>query len=385
MAAIQILERSRAAGSPGRRPAAGERDRYMDFLRALSMAVVVLGHWISAKILLGDGGLEAGSVLDDSPHLHALTWVLQIMPLFFFVGGFSNLTSLRRARNPRAFLTSRARRLLGPAAAFVGIVAAGVLALRGTSLLPAGGAPLPMALMPLWFLAVYLFLVFSTPAMARLHERFGAWAAVGLGAGVVAVDAARFGLGVEGVKWANLAFVWLLAHQMGFLYADGALQRAGRRAHAAMAGGGLLALGALTGSGLYPTSMVGVRGERFSNMNPPTLAIAATAVWLVGAAMLARGAATTWLRRERAWRVVSDANRRAMTVYLWHLPAFGIAAAVLLGLGLGRSEATFWLEKPVWIAVAGLVLWALVSALSRFEAGGRPRKQPTSLGVQEAA
>jgi hypothetical protein len=62
--------------------------------------------------------------------------------------------------------------------------------------------------------------------------------------------------------------VWLLAHQLGFFYADGTLTRLSRRVLALVAGGGLAAMIALTASGLYPVSMVGNGTDRFSNMSP---------------------------------------------------------------------------------------------------------------------
>src|SRR5256885_932811 len=83
------------------------------------------------------------------------------------------------------------------------------------------------------------------------------------GAAAVAVDVARFGFGVPLVGYANVAFVWLAVHQVGFLYADGRLRG---WIGPAMAVGGLAATVALTSVGGYPVSMVGVPGEPVSNM-----------------------------------------------------------------------------------------------------------------------
>src|SRR5689334_7562640 len=72
------------------------RDRYVDFLRVASLATVVLGHWLMAAVTTGaDGGVEVGNLLAVRPALQPLTWVLQIMPVFFFVGGFSHALSHR--------------------------------------------------------------------------------------------------------------------------------------------------------------------------------------------------------------------------------------------------------------------------------------------------
>jgi hypothetical protein len=46
-------------------------------------------------VYFDDGSLSGESLLSVVPWAWAATWVLQVMPLFFFVGGFSNLTSWR--------------------------------------------------------------------------------------------------------------------------------------------------------------------------------------------------------------------------------------------------------------------------------------------------
>ena len=119
---------------------------------------------------------------------------------------------------------------------------------------------------------------------------------VGLaGRGAGALDVA----GLDRLGDLNFLLVWLFAHQLGFLYADGTLPRWPRRAHVAMAAGGLAALAGLTASGVWPQSMVGLPGDRVSNMNPPSLCIVALTVWLVGLAMLVRDPVTRWLHRPR--------------------------------------------------------------------------------------
>ena len=66
------------------------RDRYVDFLRAFSIVVVVVGHWTIALIFWEDGSIFVHNVVGHQSGLWLATWVLQVMPLFFFVGGFSN-------------------------------------------------------------------------------------------------------------------------------------------------------------------------------------------------------------------------------------------------------------------------------------------------------
>ena len=67
-----------------------ERNRYVDFLRALSILAVVVGHWLVAAPYMKDGAVEGGHLLGILPWTQWLTWGFQVMPLFFLVGGFSN-------------------------------------------------------------------------------------------------------------------------------------------------------------------------------------------------------------------------------------------------------------------------------------------------------
>src|SRR3954451_12307598 len=101
-----------AAATPAR------RERYVDFLRVFSLAVVMLGHWLMAAVQWRDGRLVAGNVLEAAPATQWLTWIFQIMPLFFIVGGFSNTASWTAATRDGTtygtWLGSRLARLVRP-------------------------------------------------------------------------------------------------------------------------------------------------------------------------------------------------------------------------------------------------------------------------------
>jgi len=62
-----------------------ERNRYVDLLRALSISAVVLGHWIIAAPGFIDGVRSMDHLLEIQPWSRWLTWVFQVMPVFFFV------------------------------------------------------------------------------------------------------------------------------------------------------------------------------------------------------------------------------------------------------------------------------------------------------------
>ncbi|MDX6330214.1 MAG: hypothetical protein QOI83_2597, partial [Streptomycetaceae bacterium] len=114
------------------------RDRYIDLLRVASLGTVVVGHWLMAAVTVGaDGHAEVGNLLAVEPKLQVLTWLLQIMPVFFFVGGFSHALSYRSLRRRldgqgvyAAFLRARLQRLLRPTMLFIAVWGTGALALQ---------------------------------------------------------------------------------------------------------------------------------------------------------------------------------------------------------------------------------------------------------------
>jgi fucose 4-O-acetylase-like acetyltransferase len=116
------------------------RDRMVDFLRVASIVAVVFGHWFIGVIWRRGGKIGTVSAIGLTGWLWIATWFLQVIPLFFFVGGFSNLVSFRsyrrRGRSVGAFLSSRAERLLRPTAVFLGVWLVIEVALH---LLDAGG------------------------------------------------------------------------------------------------------------------------------------------------------------------------------------------------------------------------------------------------------
>ncbi|MEV5259962.1 acyltransferase [Streptomyces anulatus] len=348
------------------------RDRYVDLLRVASLGAVVLGHWLMAAVT-PDG---VGNLLAVVPALQPLTWLLQVMPVFFFVGGFSHALSYRSLlrKHPEgtadsvysAFLRARLQRLLRPTMVFVLVWGAAALLVQ---LLGGGGGltgvTLRMVTQPLWFIGIYLAMVAFTPPLLKLHERYGWGAFAGLAGAAVAVDVLRFAAGVPYVEFLNFAFVWLAVHQLGFLRADGRIRRP-----ALLAGAGLVTAGALVAFGPYPLSMVGMPGEKVSNMAPPTLALLAHGLWLVGAVELLRAPAARLLERPRVWRTVVAANGVAMTAFLWHLTAmFGVYGAMLaLDVELpAPASAAWWAQVPLRIALAAALTAALVAAFRTFE------------------
>jgi fucose 4-O-acetylase-like acetyltransferase len=399
--------RTRLADLAARTPAS--RDRYMDFLRALSILVVVVGHWLMGVVYWQDGLIGTWNVVAVTPVVWVVTWLVMVMPIFFFVGGFSNLTSyhshVARGESTWAWIRVRLGRLLRPSLVFVAVWVVIQVALhlfdvgRQTTPFLRGvkppGATLPFG--PIWFVAAYAAFLLLAPALIRLHRRFGVAVPIAMVAGAVVVDAVGFAGKTPGVRWVNAALVWLVPHQLGFFYAEGRLQRLPRRFFVALSAVGLAGLILLTnpwvfgeagqrwfpGIGHYPRSLIGTGSEPISNAYPPTLCLLAVGFWLLGLAMLARRPVTRWLQRERPWRRVVGVNSVIMTLFLWHMTAFLIAVLLLWPLGLGsvRTESVgWWLERPVWIAASAVILVALVRIFARYEhprtaGSGPPRSE----------
>src|SRR5206468_5938873 len=124
-----------AAATPAR------RERYVDFLRVFSLAVVMLGHWLMASVEWRHGRLVAGNILEAAPVAQWLTWIFQIMPVFFVVGGFSNTASwtaaVRDGRGYGEWLGGRLVRLIRPVLAFAAVWCVAVVALTVAGVDPA--------------------------------------------------------------------------------------------------------------------------------------------------------------------------------------------------------------------------------------------------------
>ena len=72
-----------------------DRDRAIDVIRIVSLVGVVAGHAVMATSIIADGVFMWGNLLTTSVVFQALTWVFQIMPLFFFAGVAASVGSYR--------------------------------------------------------------------------------------------------------------------------------------------------------------------------------------------------------------------------------------------------------------------------------------------------
>jgi hypothetical protein len=365
------------------------RNRYADFLRAASIGVVVLGHWLMAAPSMTGGAFSLSDMLHAAPWSQWLTWAFQVMPLFFVVGGYSNAASweaaLRSGRGYAAWLAGRLQRLVLPIVPLLAVWTG--LALAAHQLGVSQDAiriGSQVALIPTWFLAVYVMVVVVAPATHWLWRRWAMTSFWALVLGAVCVDAVGFASGLGEVRWANYAFVWLAVHHLGYLWWDGRL--AGTRA-LPWALGGLAALLVLVTLGGYPVSMISVPGEEVSNSRPPTLMLLALGAFHAGLVLSCEGAARRWLARLGPWTATVLVNGTIMTLYLWHASALVLVVGAAwalggVGLGLAPGSAAWWATRPLWLALLAAVLAPLVAVFGRFEQRAHRADLPPPFAVQ---
>lgn len=357
------------------------RDRTVDAVRALCIVVVVVWHWVfSITHVDRHGALTMPNPIDEIPGAWLATWVLQVMPAFFVVGGFANLASWERlerlgAARWRTWATARITRLWRPLALVVALWAVGDTVARAVLGGPSVVSWGLVVFVPLWFMAVYSAVLLATPAMVRAHRRHAVGTFLALLAGIAVADTARFTTGEDRWGYLTTALVWLFAHQLGFAWRDGAVVGWSRRARLGVVAAGVAALAVLTTVGPYPASMVAVRGGGISNMFPTTAPIAALAVVQLGLVALVRPAAERWLARPGPWKAVIGVNAVAMTVFAWHMTALVAVIGVVRGLGFALpadTSATWWALRPFWLLAPAAVLAVLIAAFARVEVPRRP-------------
>lgn len=362
-----------------------ERDRYLDFLRVFAIAVVVLWHWALSVLFWSGDRWVMPNPIHAVPGSWLATWLLQIVTVFFLVGGYANgaawWSAQRDGRGLKGYYAARMRRLLVPIGVFLGFWSAfeavahllvpGYLGVHRYAVI---------LFTPLWFIAAYVWVVLLVPLTATAHAR-ARWLTAGLLlAGVGALDAGRFAGGFAALGWLNTALVWVLIHQLGYFYRDfslaGTLARWGRRAGGGLAAGGLVVLAVLTSLDAYPRSMVTTVGQERSNLLPTTLAVAVISLLQLGVILLLREPVARWLRRPRVWKLVVAANSVVLTVFLWHMTALLVVLGLLRAFDvrlLTEPTAAWWLQRPLWVIGPAAALAVLVAIFGRFELRGGPR------------
>ena len=365
-----------------------DRNRYVDFLRAVSIMAVVIGHWlVITPWVSADGVFHGDHLLTRSVLAQWLTWIFQVMPVFFAVGGYANAVSwesaTRRDTPYGDWLLARLRRLVLPALPLLALWAAFALAtwagILGPTLVEVTSLG---ALSPLWFLAVYVAVVALVPITRKAWLRFGVWSFWAPVLATVAVDLLAFGFGVTWLRWINYAFVWLAVHQLGYLWRDGRL--GGARSSWPYAVGGLgVALIAVLALD-YPVAMIGVPGADVSNTAAPTVALLALGIGQFGILLAAERPMRRWLDKVGPWTATVLVNGMIMTLFVWHYTVMVVPVIANaswfggVGMRLEPDTGLWWATRPLWIGVLIIFMALFAPLVSRFE---RPRgPDPQSSG-----
>jgi hypothetical protein len=354
-----------------------DRNRVVDTWRVIALAVVVLGHWLSASVWIqSDSEVIVMNTLEWIPYAGWFTWVVQVMPIFFFVGGYANARALDRKRtNRRTWIVSRFRRLFTPAVPL--ILTWTVLALVLSRFIDADlvYAGVLNATIPVWFLAVYLVLITIAPITYAWWKRSG-WVSVAtLGGIAVVIDVAYIGFDVPGVGWINYLFVWSFVHQLGYAWAtaDTSQRPTTARIGFGLAAVSLATLVVLTTLGWYPVAMVTIPGGGPNNITPPNMAVGILALVQIGIILASRNAVGRFASRPRAWRWIVAISGLMMTIYLWHLTslslitAIGIFAFDGVFFSIEPGTSLWWITRPVFDVVLAAGLALLIAIFGRFE------------------
>lgn len=350
------------------------RSREVDFLRAAAITVVVLGHWTIIAVSAG-GGIEPHGLLDQANWTHPLTWLFQVMPIFFLVGGYSNALSWRSARRKQTgyaqWLRTRLRRLGLP---LIPLLLTWLLTC--VIALAAGAEPAAvqlasqMALVPTWFLAAYLLVVIVAPACLVLWEKWGWWSIVVGIAAAGLIDIVSILGDSPLLGYPNYLLVWASFHQFGYAWLDGRLSSLKRCI--LLFAIGACGLGLLVGFGPYPISMITAGTETISNSNPTRVTMAFLGMAQAGIVLMLQRPLARLLRIPSLWLLTVMVNQRIMTWFLWHLTALTLLANVLLGVHAGALLPTpltglWWLTRPLWALGLLALTGVLVAIVGRFE------------------
>ncbi|WP_157440151.1 phospholipase A2 [Actinokineospora inagensis] len=337
-------------------PRACDRAAYLGLLRVVSLSGIVLVESVLAFAPLL--GVRTAA-------LWPLTWLLQLVPLFFFAGGDSNLLAWRAAPADGSgyggYLASRVCWLIRPVLAFV---TAWLVVPLSLDLLNTSDAAVDaftrLITQPLWLLGLYLLVVGATPGLYWLHRKAPIGTPVALAAVVTGLG--LFCTGTIAAYAGGIVLAALFGH-LSFHYADGSFDRLPRRALTAVAAGALTCLLLLTTVGGHTKDLVAEPAGTASFV-PSALAVLLLGLIQVCLVVgprpervnaIAHGAAATAVRRLRG---------APMTVYLVYLCAMLLLAGLIGTVTSTGLPATVigWLTTPR--TLVALVLLGVPTALA---------------------
>ena len=333
-----------------------DRDRAIDVIRIVSLVGVVLGHTVMATSTIRDDVFIWSNLLTASTVFQALTWVFQIMPLFFFAGVAACVQSWRPGTPWGGWLLRRCARLYRPVFYYLAFWTVALVVLRSILPVHVYEPVAGISTQLLWFLGAYVLVLAAVPLLARIATTgHVVGAVVGTYMFIAVVDAVRVNVdGYTALGYLNTV-VWLIPAMLGVAYRRQLLSApAALRIGLGMFGVNL----ALLYFGPYELSLVGIETQQLKNMTPPSLLLAGHAIMLCAFAIALAPAITRWAQRPRVWWLAAIGNSGAMTLYLWHMPLLLGMHLVFDYAGLDRYDPT----SPGFVALS-MVQMVLMTAL----------------------
>ncbi len=337
------------------------RDRVVDAVKALALLLVITGHALAWTVT------DSGSVintLDAVPYMFPLTWVLQLLPLFFFLAG-AGLIRLSGSGDASGYL-KRLSRLAAPTLPLIAIAMVFAIAASAIAGADAGGPAGVLPVQLVWFLGVYLVLVAAAPLLVRLS---GPWAVAAWLIVILGVDLLRINVN-DAIGWVNLILAWGLFAAIGTR-----LDRLRATPRWLLAVGVIVFVGGAIAAiviGPYSPALISTGAvQGISNLAPPTIVLALVGLAQICLLLLVWPLLRRALDHDRLWVPVAIFASRAMELYLWHMLAFTLAIAGMIGIGLAPAalSALWWLQHLLVAAVVLAVVWFAAPGLSRLSKG----------------
>jgi len=347
------------------------RDRSIDAVRAYGLFVVVAGHYLMGIVHWNRNVPQLGNSLSSSIHLQVITWVFQVMPLFFIAGGAANLISWKSAQNKETayavWLWKRAHRLLSPALVYLF-----VMIILGALISPNVNNQMSRLLLNistqlLWFLGVYIVITAITPLTVFLFENWRTQSIIIWLFVIAFCDYAHLGqTSFAPISLLNFIFVWAMVSQLGYAFEKNEIERS----KAVLVFIVSLAIEIwLVYKFPYPISLVGLPDE-ISNMAPPTLVLALHSIAIWSLLSIFKTNINKLCERAKVWTIVVGANMAAMTIYLWHIPVIMFVTVGSHLIGWDRTTVLlesrpypatgYWLETIPFLALCGLLVYSFV-------------------------
>ena len=218
----------------------------------------------------------------------------------------------------------------------------------------------------LWFLGAYVLMLAAMPALARITNTGQLAAAVAaVYVLVMVIDAIRLHHpGLEPLGMLNMT-AWLIPGMFGVAYRRGLLDRRVALRLAVT----MLVVDIAAVLGPYELSLVGIEGQRPTNMAPPSLLMAGHAIMLCALAIAAAPTLDRWAQRPRVWWCTAIGNSGAMTLYLWHMPALLLMhlGFDLVGLPRYPGQPNLLLLSVIQLAVMAALVAVAFQALRPLE------------------